>query len=323
MPLWTKTRARLVTACALFGVAVAQAAFPDRAITIVVPFAAGSAADANVRVIADKLKGTLGVPVVIDNKPGANGLIGTKAAVGARPDGYTLLYHSTSIVINPWLMADAPNPARTLVPLAQVASTPYVIAVRAALGIKTLAEFVAYARSRPGAMACSTYGIGSPPHIALELLKQAAGIDVLHVPYKAGFASAVVDLESGQLQCAVDLPANVMPYSTRGTLVAVAATAPSTLPSLRGVPALTITYPAAAVEGWSGMFAPAGTPPEVLARLEEALKQAIADPAVVTSLDNVGMSPAPASVQRAFAPRIGTEHERYGEIIRRNGITAR
>ena len=202
--------------CSLLAATLGHAAYPDRPVTIVVPFPAGSAADANVRVLAERLKTTLGTAVVIDNKAGANGLIGTKAVVGAAPDGYTLLYHSTSIVISPWLVKGAPDPTKTLVPLAQVASTPYVITVRSQLGIRNLAEFVAYAKSRPGALACSTYGVGSPPHIALELLKQSAGIDVLHVPYKAGFAGALVDLESGQLQCAVDLPANVMPHVARG-----------------------------------------------------------------------------------------------------------
>ena len=306
----------------LWAASAAQAAYPDRPVTIVVPFAADSAADANVRVLADKLKSTLGAPVVVDNKPGANGLIGTKAVVGAAADGYTLLYHSTSIVISPWLVKGAPDPTKTLVPLVQVASTPYLIAVRPALGIRTLAEFIAYAKSHPNGLACSTYGVGSPPHIALELLKQSAGIDVLHVPYRAGFAGALVDLESGQLQCAVDLPANVMPHAARGALVAVAATAPSTLPSLKGVPVLSNEFPAAAVVGWSGLFAPLGTPPEVLQRLEAALKQAIADPTVLSSLQNVGMSPTPAAPPAEFAGQVQTDLTRFGEIIRRNGITA-
>ena len=241
--------------------------------------------------------------------------------VGAAPDGYTLLYHSTSIVISPWLVKGAPDPTKTLVPLVQVASTPYVIAVRAALGIRTLPEFIAYAKRQPNALACSTYGVGSPPHIALELLKQSAGIDVLHVPYKAGFASALVDLESGQLQCAVDLPAIVMPHAARGALVAISATAPSTLPTLKRAGAGG-GLPAAAVVGWSGLFAPLGTPPEVLGKLEAALKQTIADPAVVTSLQNVGMSPTPATAQGEFAPRVKDDLARFGDTIRRNGITA-
>jgi len=317
-----KSLAGVVVLGALLGVTPSRAAYPDRPITIVVPFPAGSAADANVRVLAERLKTTLGTAVVIDNKAGANGLIGTKAVVGAAPDGYTLLYHSTSIVISPWLVKGAPDPTKTLVPLAQVASTPYVITVRSQLGIRSLAEFVAYAKSRSGALACSTYGVGSPPHIALELLKQSAGIDVLHVPYRAGFAGALVDLESGQLQCAVDLPANVMPHVARGALATIAATAPSSLPSLKGVPALSAEYPAAAVVGWSGLFAPIGTPPEVLKQLDAALKQTIADPAVVTSLQNVGMSPTPPADQPEFAPRVANDLARFGEIIRRNGITA-
>lgn len=313
---------RLGAAALVWAATGAQAGFPDKPITVVVPFAAGSAADANMRVLAERLKGVLGTPVVIDNKAGANGLIGTKAVVGAAPDGYTLLYHSTSIVISPWLVKGAPDPSKTLIPLVQVASTPYVFAVRPALGVRTLAEFIAYAKAHPNALACSTYGVGSPPHIALELLKQAAGIDVLHVPYKSGFAGALVDLESGQLQCAVDLPANVMPHAARGALVAMAATAPSTLPSLKGVPVLATEFPAAAVVGWSGLFVPVGTPAEVLKQLEAALKQTIADPAVVTSLQNVGMSPTPAAAQAEFAPRVSADQVRFGEIIRRNGLSA-
>ena len=317
-----KTLAGLGVLVSLLATTLGHAAFPERPVTIVVPFPAGSAADANVRVLAERLKTTLGAPVVIDNKAGANGLIGTRAVVGAAPDGYTLLYHSTSIVISPWLVKGAPDPTKTLVPLAQVASTPYVITVRSQLGIRSVAEFVAYAKSKPGALACSTYGVGSPPHIALELFKQSAGIDVLHVPYKSGFAGALVDLESGQLQCAVALPANVMPHVARGALTTVAATAPSNLPSLKGVPVLSMDYPAAAVLGWSGLFAPIGTPPDVLKQLDAALRQTIADPAVVSSLQNVGMSPTPPAEQPEFAPRVANDLARFGEIIRRNGITA-
>ena len=161
----------------------ARAAYPDKPVTIVVPFPAGSAADANVRVLADKLRGVLGAPVVVDNKPGANGILGTHVVVRAAPDGYTMLYHSASVAINPSLLKDAPDPTKALVPIAQVASTPYILSIRADLGVRTMADFIAYAKRHPGKLSCSTYGIGSPPHLALELLKQSAGIQVLHVPY--------------------------------------------------------------------------------------------------------------------------------------------
>lgn len=304
---------------ATLGAAPARAEFPERPVTMVVPFAAGSAADANVRILADKLRASLGVAVVVENRPGANGLVGTRAVTSAAPDGYTLLYHSTSVVINPWLVKDSPDPLKTLVPLGQVASTPYVIAVRAGLGVRTLAEFVAQAKARPGGLACSTYGVGSPPHIAIEMLRQSSAAEVLHVPYKGGFAQALVDLTSGQLQCAVDLPANVMTHARAGTLVPLATTAPSNLPSVAGVPSVTAQYPQAAVVGWSGLFVTAGSPPAAIARLEAALRSAMADPAVVGSLERVGMSPV-SGTRAEFTRMVEADFARFGELIRSRNI---
>ena len=298
----------------------AAAAFPDRTITIVVPFPAGSAADANVRALAEKLRAVLNTPVVIDNKAGANGIIGTNAVVRAPADGYTMLYHSASLVISPWLIKDAPDPTRTLVPIGQVASTPYILAVRAGLGIRTLAEFITYAKSNPGRLSCSTYGIGSPPHLALELLRQSAGINVLHVPYKGGFAQALVDLTSGQLDCAMDLPANVMPHVRAGKLVVIGATAESGLASVKDVALISADHPSAMVTGWSGMFAPAGTPADVVTRLEQALRAALSDPVVLGMLNNVGMSPSSSVTHDAFVRTVDMDYRRFGAIIKTRGI---
>ena len=298
----------------------ALAAFPERGITIVVPFAAGSAADANVRALADKLRAVLGAAVVVDNRPGANGMIGTNAVVRAAADGYSILYHSASLVINPWLVKGAADPIKSLVPIAQVASTPYILAVRASLGIRTLTEFIAYARANPGRLSCSTYGVGSPPHLALELLKQSAGINVLHVPYKGGFAQALVDLTSGQLDCAMDLPANVVQHARAGKLTVIGATAPSTLASMRDVPLISADHPNATVSGWSGFFAPSGTPADVVARLEQAVRSAIADPAVLGMLANVGMSPSTAVPREEFTRTVEADYKRFGAIIGSSGI---
>ena len=298
----------------------AWAAFPYRQITIVVPFAAGSAADANVRSLADKLRAVLGTAVVIDNKPGANGMIGTTAVVRAAPDGYSLLYHSASLVINPWLVKGSPDPIKTLVPIAQVASTPYILAVRANLGIRNLTEFVAYAKANPGKLSCSTYGVGSPPHLSLELLKQSAGINVLHVPYRGGFAPALVDLSSGQLDCAMDLPANVVQHARAGKLTIIGATAPSTLASMKDVALISAQHPAATVSGWSGFFAPTGTPAEVITRLEQAVKSAIADPVVLGMLGNVGMSPSSSVSRDEFTRAVESDYKRFGAIIVSSGI---
>jgi len=298
----------------------ALAAFPDRTVTIVVPFAAGSAADANVRALVEKLRTVLNTPVIVDNKPGANGIIGTQAVVRAPADGYSLLYHSASLVISPWLIKDAPDPTRTLAPIAQVASTPYILAVRSGLGIRNLAEFIAHAKANPGRLSCSTYGVGSPPHLALELLKQSAGINVLHVPYRGGFAQALVDLNSGQLDCAMDLPANVMPHARAGRLVLLGATAASGLASVKDVPLISDAHPAAMVSGWSGLFAPAGTPADAVARLEQGLRTALSDPAVLGMLNNVGMSPSTTVARDEFARTVEADYRRFGAIIGARGI---
>jgi tripartite-type tricarboxylate transporter receptor subunit TctC len=298
----------------------ASAAFPDKTVTIVVPFAAGSSADANVRVVAEKLRDILNTPVVIENRPGANGMIGANAVARAVPNGYTILYHSASLVISPWLVKDAPEPIKTLVPIAQVASTPYILAVRSQLGIRTLADFVAYAKANPGRLSCSSYGIGSPPHLALELLKQSAGIDLVHVPYRAGFSQTLVDLTSGQLDCAMDLPANVTQHTTNGKLVVIGATAPSRLTSVKDVPVISLDHPNAVVSGWSGFFAPVGTPPEVLTRLEEAVRSAISDPTVLRNLATVGMSPSATVTRDEFTKTVDSDYKRFGAIINSTGI---
>lgn len=297
----------------------ALAAYPDRPIIIVVPFPAGSSADANVRVLAEELKAVLNTPIIVDNRAGATGIIGANAVARAAPDGYTLLYHTTTLVINAWLNKEAPDPKKAFVPIAQVASTPYVIAVAATSQIRNLAEFIAYARSRPGAMACSTYGIGSPPHLVLELLKRNASINVLHIPYRS-FSQAFVDLSSGQLECAVDLPANVMQHVKSGKLIAIAATAPSDLSSVRDVPLLGSDYPDVNVLGWSGFFAPADTPTDVVSRIERAVHQSIRKPTVLKNLDAVGMSPSVEVTRVDFAKVIESDYVKFGEIIQRNGI---
>lgn len=298
----------------------ARAAWPERPITLVVPFAAGSAADGNVRALAEKLRAVLGTGVVIDNKPGANGMIGTNAVVRAAADGYTVLYHSASLVINPWLVKGSADPVKTLVPIAQVASTPYILAVRANLGLRGLGEWIAYAKANPGRLSCSTYGVGSPPHLALELLKQSAGINVLHVPYKGGFAQALVDLTSGQLDCAMDLPANVTQHARAGKLTVIGATAPSTLASMKDVPLIGTEHPAATVSGWSGFFAPAGTPAEAVTRFEQAVRSATADPVVLGMLANVGMSPSTGVPRDEFIRTVEGDYKRFGAIIASSGI---
>lgn len=313
--------AKVIGAClmALAGTA-ATAAYPDRPITIIVPTPAGGASDVVARTLANKLKEVLKTQIIVDNRAGATGSIGAHAVARAPADGYTILYHFASLVINPWLSKDAPDP-KAFIPIVQVASSPYLLAVRPDSGISDLGQFVAYAKSHPGKLGCSTYGIGSAPHLALEMLKQAAGINVLHVPYR-NFQQALPDLMSGQLQCAMDLPGNIIPQARNGSLVVIGATEPSKLESLRDMKLIADKYPEVMVIGWSGLFAPAGTPPEIVKRLEEAVHQALQDHGVEKNLENNYMGVSTAVTRDEFIKTVQSDSVRFGEVIRRVGIKA-
>jgi tripartite-type tricarboxylate transporter receptor subunit TctC len=183
----------------------AQPSYPERPIKLVIAFAAGGAPDIMGRAYADRLREQLGQPVIVDNKPGATGAIGADAVAKAPGDGYTLLLNSSAMVINPWVVKQPFDFQRDLVPVIRTAETPYLMTINPTLPIRNLEEFVAYAKKNPGKLMCGTYGIASPPHLALELLKKEAGIDVVHIPYKT-FAQALPDLLSGELACSIDPP---------------------------------------------------------------------------------------------------------------------
>lgn len=306
----------VIAAAMMIPVVDAAAAYPDKPITIVVPFPAGSSADANVRVLAQQLKTILGVAVIVDNRAGATGTIGAQVVARAAPNGYTLLYHSAALAINPWLNKDAPAPLSSFVPIVQVASTPYIVAVRSALNIRTVPDLVAYASAHPGKLTCATYGIGSPAHLALEQFKRNAKISILHVPYRS-FSQAFTDLNSGQVDCAIDLPANVMQHVKSGLLNAVAVTSASDLASVKNVPQLGYSVN---VLGWSGLFAPIGTPADVVERIEVAVREALKADAVVNGLDAVGMSPSTNISPEQFSKTIKRDYDQFGEIIRVNDI---
>jgi tripartite-type tricarboxylate transporter receptor subunit TctC len=316
---------RILVAALTIGIAAhaaAQADYASRPIRLVVPFAAGGSADNTARALAEGLKSALGQPVIVDNRPGASGLIAAEAVAREKADGYTVLYHSLSLAITPRLVKSSFDPTKQLAPVAQIASTPYVLVVGSTLPIRTLPDFVAYAKAHPGQLACATYGIGSPPHIALELFKQAAKIDLLHVPYK-GFAQALPDLISGQLQCAIDTPGNVAPGMQGQRVFAVATTAAgSTLPALKDIPSFSTAYPAAAMDGWSGLFAPAGTAPAILEKLNGAVQQIEQERGFATQINSLGMRAVSGSVSD-FTTLMRNDYARYSEIIRANGIEAK
>lgn len=317
---WKTPLGRLMVVFAASVPTIAAAQYPDRPIRFIVPYAAGGTADILARVYADALKDQVGQPVVVENRPGATGVIGTDAAVRSPGDGYTIVLNSSAIVINPWLGKQPFDFAKDLVPVAATGMTPYMVTVNSSLPVKTLEEFVAYAKSRPGKVACATYGNGSPPHIALELLKREAGIDILHVPYKTSSA-ALPELFSGQLDCLFEPPPGSVQLVKSGRLRVIAHSGKAASGAFPGVDAIGKRYPAAALVGWQAVFAPASTPRPLLNRMRADWSKMLATPEVAKKIQEAGFEPVGDSIEE-FERTITSDHEKFGRVIRAANIKA-
>lgn len=307
----------LITPLAL-APALAAADYPDRTTRFIVPYVAGGSADVLARVYADKLKDQLGQPVIVDNKPGATGTIGTDAAAKAPGDGYTVVLNSTAMVINPWLKRQPFDFAKDLALVAPTALTPYLLTVSAKLPVHNLAEFIAYTKARPGAVNCATYGIGSPPHLALELLNQEAQVRITHIPYKVSGA-ALPELLSGQLTCLIEPPPGALGMVKAGQLRFIAHTGDRPMSAYPGVEPIGRHYPRASIVGWQAVFAPASTPQPLLERLRAEWSRLLASPEVMQKIREAGFEPTQESVED-FAKVVAGDYEKFGKVIRDAGI---
>ncbi len=274
--------------------ALAQtAAYPNRPITLVVPFTPGGTTDIVGRIVADGLTKKLGQSVVIENRGGAGGNIGAAAVASAKPDGYTLLmgYNGTN-AINPSLYAKLPwDPIKSFEPLSMVARVNNAVIVHPSLPIKTLPELVAYARSHPGALNYGSAGAGSIFHLAGEMLEQQTGIQMTHVPYK-GAAPALTDLLGGQIQVMFTTIPAALQHIKSGKVRAIGVTGDKRSPLFADLPtARESGYPAMVVDSWFAVFAPKGLAPELQVRLGNALREVIADPATQQKLEQQGATP--------------------------------
>jgi tripartite-type tricarboxylate transporter receptor subunit TctC len=295
--------------------------FPDQPVRMIVPFAAGGPADIIARVVGRPMGDRLGRPVVVEARAGAGGLIGVDATAKARPDGHTVVMASSgAIVILPHLRANMPyDPLRDLAPISQVLAVPQIVSVAPGLGPRSLGELIALARARPGQLAFGSAGIGSSLHMAGELLKLRAGIDITHVPYP-GAAPAVTDLLAGRIQILMaDAPA-LLGQVRAGALPALAVTSPERLGVLPDVPtAVEGGVPGMVSETWYGVLGPAGIPADRIARLHGALLGALEDAETRQALLNqggriVGSSPAD------FAAFIRQTYATWGEVVRATGV---
>ncbi|MFO1081571.1 MAG: tripartite tricarboxylate transporter substrate binding protein [Reyranellaceae bacterium] len=327
MPTSSSTRRRRllgggVAATLLAGKAWAQA-FPSRPIRLVVPFPAGGAPDIMARAIAPGMGADLGQPVVIDNKPGAAGGLGAESVAKSAADGHTLLLGSISTnAINASLYPNLPyDPRRDFAALSLVGSVPNVLVVTESLPVRTVAELVALAKARPGAINFGSSGSGSTLHMSGELFRLAAGIDLQHVPYK-GSAPAVAELIAGQIQMMFDNAPSALPHVKAGRLRALAQTGAQRSPLLPEVPTMVEQgFAGFVVTGWGAVFAPAATPPAVLDRLHAALLKSLESGEVRQRLEPLGVDLQPQS-REACAAFVAAETARWAEVVKQANIKA-
>lgn len=296
--------------------------YPQRPIRFIVPFAPGGGTDVIARVIAKKLGEIVGQPVVVDNRGGAGGVLATDLAAKAAPDGYTMILSTTALAFSAALYPKLPyDTLRDLAPVTKVAVQPFILVVHPSLPAASVKQLVALAKARPGQITYASGGVGSGFHLAAELLKLKAGIDLLHVPYRGG-GPALVDLLSGHVQVMVSTLAITLPYTRAGKLRALAVTVAQRTPAAPDVP----TLGEAGVRGaeamsWTGVFVPARTPPPIIAKLNGELVRMLNMAEVQGPLAAQGMytdSGSPDEL-RAF---LRAEIEKWGEVVRAAGIRA-
>jgi tripartite-type tricarboxylate transporter receptor subunit TctC len=319
-----KRLARALTcAVATFAASVSVQAqtFPDHAIRLVVAFPPGGATDVIARVLAQGMTEELHQTVLVDNKGGASGIIGTETVAKAAADGYTLLFapssHATLKELYPNLSFD---PLKDFTPIGTVARTAYIYVVHPSVGAKSVKELLDIARAKPGSIAYASTGMGTAQHLAGEALRRAANVDILHIPYK-GSGAVRGDLLAGRVQTMFDNVAVMLPYVQRHELLALAVTSAQRSPLLPEVPTMSeLGLPDVEIEGWFVVLGPAGVPDTVVKRLNASINKVLVAPATAGKLAELGAEPLigpPSDV----ATIVGNDRERWGKVIRDAHIT--
>ena len=321
MGRWYRMIAAAVAMVAAGGAASAQSSFPSKPVRIFVPHAAGGGVDILARTLGDVVSRQWGQPVVVENRPGAGGVVASQTLVTSPPDGYTLIVVASGHATNPFLYPKIPyDTFKDFAPISLLASSPNILLVRADSPFKTLGDMIAQARAKPGSLSFGHAGTGTSTHLAGELLKSLAGIDLNAIPYKGG-APSINDLLGGQIPMSFNNGPESVGQLEAGTVRALAVTTASRAPFLPDVPSMAETVPGYDTEVWWGLLGPAGMPPDLVAKLSHDFVAALNTEPVKERLAKLGAAPIGSSPEQ-FDARIRADYKKWGPIIEAAGIKA-
>jgi tripartite-type tricarboxylate transporter receptor subunit TctC len=320
--LWTRREAIAGGGLALLAArpALAEAAYPNRTIKMIVPYPAGGTTDLLGRMVADQIQSGLGAAVIVENKPGAGTTLGADQVARSEPDGYTLLIAtSTTLAINKTLYKKLPyDPVKDFTPIALVAGVPFALIINPQIPAKTLPEFIAYAKAHPG-LAFGSAGNGSPQHLGAEMLKAAAGIDVRHVSYR-GSIPAMLDVIAGHIPFMVVDLQPALPQIREGSVRVLGVTTARRVAAAPDIPTLAEGGLAGfELVAWQGIVAPAGLPRPIVDQLAAQIGKLVADPATKDKLVKIALEPLPGSTPDSFAAYVKSEVDRWAVIVKNSG----
>lgn len=306
---------------ALASASVLAQDWPTKPIRLIVSVPPGGLLDTTARIISDRLSARLGQPVVVDNRPGATGNIGTEAVARAAPDGYTLLVgFDGTLAINPHVFSKIPfDTLRDFAPITKIGDAILLLIAHPAVPASNLKELLAYGKAKPGALAYGTSGIGGTPHLAAELLKQRTGLEMTHIPYKGG-GQAIADLIGGSVPLLYTAVASAQQHVKSGKVRALAVSSAKRTAALPEVPTFIESGVAGfEVSSWVGLLAPANTPPAIIERLQRETAAVLAMPEVRERFAALGIEPV-GNTAGEFAKQIRADHERWGQVVKQSGI---
>jgi len=304
------------------GPALAAQNYPERPIRLLLPVTPGGGTDIVARLVGQKLGTILGQPIVVENHGGAGGTIAEEMAARAKPDGYTLIVVTASHATNPSLYKKLPyDTIKDFAPITQLTTQPYLFVVNPSLPVHTVKEFVAYARKKTGGISYASSGTGLLGHLGMEQLKSLAHFPGVHVPYK-GAGPALIDTAAGHTQAFFPTIVSGLPFVKKGKLRAIAVTSAERLDLLPDVPTIAESgYPGFVVNGWYGLLAPGGTPPDIIKRLHDAVVQVLNMPDVRKKIAADGAEPVGSSPE-VFSAYIKSEMKKWGDVVHKAGLTA-